>query len=103
MRGSATFGGIRATRRSFGRGGVILALLLAVGLGGCSSSDDDSGSSTDGAPIAGMAQGYADYPVGAPLGGYTARCRCFGGSGRVDARRSPYVTLFNPSDRKSVV
>lgn len=50
-----------------------------------------------GTPVAGMAEGFVDFPVGAPLGGYTARCRCFGDSGRYDARRNPYITRFNPS------
>lgn len=50
-----------------------------------------------GEPVAGMAEGFADFPVGAPLGGYTARCRCFGDAGRYDGRRNPYITRFNPS------
>jgi len=44
-----------------------------------------------------MAEGFADFPVGAPLGGYTSRCRCFGDAGRYDGRRSNYHTRFNPS------
>jgi len=44
-----------------------------------------------------MADGYADYPVGTPLGGYTARCRCFGNQGKSDGRRTAYSDSFNPS------
>jgi len=44
-----------------------------------------------------MAEGYADFPIGVPLGGYTARCRCFGNAGRKDARRTNYHEQFNPS------
>jgi len=36
-------------------------------------------------------------PVGAPLGGYTARCDCFGNAGEVDKRDSQYSLEFNPS------
>lgn len=52
---------------------------------------------TPGAPIAGMAEAYLDYPVGAPLGGYTGRCNCFGNAGEVDKRQSAYIENFNPS------
>lgn len=48
-------------------------------------------------PIAGMAEGFADFPVGVPLGGYTGRCRCFGGSGRLDGRRTAYQVGFTSS------
>ena len=50
---------------------VMLPLLLVAcgDDGGGSANNDVAG------PLAGMAEGYADYPVGTPLGGYTARCR----------------------------
>ena len=72
--------------------------LLALGVGAC--GDDDGGGAAPvgrGAPIAGMAEGHADFPVGVPLGGYTGRCRCFGGGGRYDARRTAYHTAFTVS------
>lgn len=50
-----------------------------------------------GAPVAGMAQGYLDFPVGTPFGGYTGRCNCFGNDGEVDKRQTSYVESFNPS------
>ncbi len=52
---------------------------------------------TLGPPIAGMAEAFADFPVGAPLGGYTSRCRCFGGAGRYDTRSTAYQNQFSPS------
>lgn len=52
---------------------------------------------TPGAPTAGVAEGFADFPVGAPLGGYTGRCKCFGNDGEYDDRRVAYVNRFNPS------
>jgi neutral ceramidase len=50
-----------------------------------------------GAPVAGMAEGFVELPVGVPLGGYTGRCKCFGGEGEYDDRRSAYTKNFNPS------
>ncbi len=37
-----------------------------------------------GPPVAGVAEAAIDFPVGTPLGGYTGRCDCFGGSGTVE-------------------
>jgi neutral ceramidase len=53
--------------------------------------------STEGIPVAGMAEGFSDLPIGAPLGGYTGRCDCFGNDGEVDKRDSQYSLEFNPS------
>ncbi len=54
-----------------------------------------------GAPVAGMADAFLDLPVGAPLGGYTERCECFGGNTirreSLDNRDSAYVQSFVPS------
>ena len=36
-----------------------------------------------GAPVAGVAEGIIDAPVGTPLGGYSSRCDYMGGSGLV--------------------
>ncbi len=48
-------------------------------------------------PVAGMAQGVLDLPVGAPLGGFSSRCNYLGGSSRVDERQTPYNVGFVPS------
>lgn len=50
-----------------------------------------------GPPVAGMAEAFLDVPIGAPLGGYTGRCNCFGNDGEVDKRGSAYINNFNPS------
>ena len=52
---------------------------------------------TEGVPVAGMSEAIIDLPVGAPLGGYTGRCDCFGDEGEVDNRDSEYSLEFNPS------
>ena len=73
---------------------IVLPLMLVA----CSESSSQSGaSSPGGAPVAGMAEAYVDLPVGTPLGGYSARCRCLGGSGRYDSRRTAYHNEFTPS------
>lgn len=50
-----------------------------------------------GAPMAGVAEAIMQVPVGTPLSGYTGRCTCFGGSGKVDRRDSAYTYSFAPS------
>lgn len=50
-----------------------------------------------GAPTAGVAEGILEVPVGTPLSGYTGRCTCFGGEGKVDRRDSAYTYSFAPS------
>lgn len=50
-----------------------------------------------GPPIAGVAEGVLDLPVGAPMGGYSSRCNYLGGSSRVDQRKTPYTWGFVPS------
>jgi hypothetical protein len=50
-----------------------------------------------GAPMAGVAEAWLELPAGAPLSGYTSRCGCFGGDGRVDRRDSNYSSEFKPS------
>ncbi len=74
---------------------VWMAFLLA----GCGDDGEavSAANSDRGAPIAGMAEGYLDFPVGTPLGGFTSRCRCFGGKGRYDARHGAYHDAFTPS------
>lgn len=50
-----------------------------------------------GSPIAGVAEGLLDLPVGAPLGGYSSRCNYLGGDSKVDQRKTPYTVGFVPS------
>ena len=54
-----------------------------------------------GPPVAGVAEAPIDFPMGAPLGGYTGRCTCFGGDGVVDGedgkRDSAYIESFAPT------
>jgi neutral ceramidase len=47
-----------------------------------------------GIPMVGAAQAAFEMPVGTPLSGYTARCSCAGGYGRVDNRDSAYTYTF---------
>jgi neutral ceramidase len=55
----------------------------------------------DGPPVAGMAEGHVHLPIGTPLGGYTSRCKCFGGVSiardELDLRDSDYTFQFIPS------
>ena len=50
-----------------------------------------------GAPMAGIAEAWLELPTGTPLSGYTSRCGCFGGDGKVDHRDSNYASEFKPS------
>ena len=50
-----------------------------------------------GAPMAGVAEAWLELPVGSPLSGYTSRCGCFGGDGKIDHRDSNYASEFKPS------
>jgi neutral ceramidase len=72
---------------------IMLPLLLVA----CGDDGENAASNDVTGPRAGMAEGYADYPVGTPLGGYTARCRCFGNRGKTDGRNTAYNYSFNPS------
>lgn len=51
----------------------------------------------EGAPIAGVAERPLDLPIGAPMGGYSARCRYLGEASQVDSRDSNYVTAWAAS------
>ena len=44
---------------------------------------------TAGAPMAGVADAVIDFPMGAPMGGYSNRCDYLGRNGSIDNRRSP--------------
>lgn len=50
-----------------------------------------------GPPQVGVAEGDLDAIVGAPLGGYSDRCTCYGNNGVIDDRDSAVATEFNPS------
>ncbi len=50
-----------------------------------------------GQPMIGAAQGHVRLPIGTPLGGYTARCKCMLGFSGQDARDTPYAEGFVPS------
>lgn len=65
----------------------------------CDEAKENEGqpSVVPGAPVAGVAETFVDLPIGTPLSGYTSRCGCFGGEGKVDKRDSPYRSEFAPS------
>ena len=50
-----------------------------------------------GNPIAGTAEGPIDFPIGAPMGGYSSRCNYLGGAGSPDNRQSQYALAFSPT------
>ncbi|HCH61907.1 MAG TPA: hypothetical protein DFR83_03820, partial [Deltaproteobacteria bacterium] len=78
---------------------------LAVPLTACKTDPKPAGPApvplVAGAPVAGMADGFLELPVGTPMGGYTERCECFGGNSirreSLDNRDSAYVNSFVPS------
>ncbi|MCB9777821.1 MAG: hypothetical protein H6742_04595 [Alphaproteobacteria bacterium] len=81
-----------------------LALLLPS-LFGCSTTAEPDKTPAErepvavpsGAPIAGMAEGVFDLPVGTPMGGYSARCTYLGGASKIDNRKTPYTVTWAPS------
>lgn len=50
-----------------------------------------------GAPMAGVAEVNIDFPMGAPMGGYSNRCDYLGRNGAVDNRRSAYTQAWSSS------
>ena len=50
-----------------------------------------------GAPLVAAAEGDLKLPIGTPLGGYTARCKCLFGFSYQDERDSMYANGFVPS------
>ena len=50
-----------------------------------------------GAPLVGAAEGDLELPIGTPLGGFTARCKCLLGFSTQDIRDSMYANGFVPS------
>lgn len=76
----------------------MIALLLASCTTPGEPVDREAPVLVPGPPVAGMAEIAIDFPMGAPMGGYTGRCRCFGGgTNEIDDRASDYVTSFLPS------
>ena len=75
-------------------------MLVWVGLLGCGGEPDELEPPPPlraGTPVAGAAEGTLKLPAGTPLGGFTARCECLGGSAWKDERDSAYATGFNVS------
>ncbi len=70
-------------------------------LGACSGAPEDetlpAPDLVAGAPLAGAAEAPLDLPIGAPMGGYSDRCRYLGGSTQAPTRDSAYVYGFVPS------
>ena len=50
-----------------------------------------------GAPMAGAAEVLIDVPMGAPMGGYSARCKILGSASKHDNRLSPYTVAWAKS------
>ncbi len=81
------------------RNALLTLLTLVPLLGSC---DDDPAPEVvpdliAGAPLAGAAEAPLDLPIGAPMGGYSDRCRYLGGSTQAPARDSAYIYGFVPS------
>jgi neutral ceramidase len=82
--------------------GLNTLLLVLLSLGALTACDEDKPERVPvdiqaGAPMAGVAEGVVDFPVGTPLGGYSSRCNIMGSAGRVDKRTSAYTTAFTSS------
>lgn len=78
-----------------------LPLSLLLCLWSCSDKAEDPVREpvylTAGAPMAGVADVVIDFPMGAPMGGYSNRCDYLGRNGSVDNRRSPYTEAWSSS------
>jgi len=73
--------------------------LLILAHLGCGTPSEDIADRTPaalapGAPIAGVAEGYLDLPVGGPLGGYSYRCDYLGEYSQVGNRTSAYTNAW---------
>lgn len=74
--------------------------LLFLCLGACDNTDKTEREPvylSAGAPMAGVAEVDIDFPIGAPMGGYSNRCEYLGRSGTVDNRRNPYTQAWSSS------
>lgn len=76
-------------------------MILLLALTGCFNDEYTAPKApavVPGPPLVGAAEGSLKLPFGTPLGGYTARCTCLGGSLFVpDQRQTAYNTAFIPS------
>ena len=76
----------------------ILALLSLVACGDDEPKPDrEPVYLSSGSPLAGVAEVDLDFPIGAPMGGYSNRCDYLGRSGSVDNRRSAYTVAWASS------
>ena len=76
----------------------ILALLTLVACGDDEPKPDrEPVYLSSGSPLAGVAEVDLDFPIGAPMGGYSNRCDYLGRSGSVDNRRSAYTVAWASS------
>jgi len=76
---------------------LLLPILLLTACDKSTEPDREPVYLTAGAPMAGVAEVEIDFPIGAPMGGYSNRCEYLGRSGTVDNRRSPYTVAWSSS------
>jgi len=74
-----------------------LIAALTVGCDDEPKPDRDPIELSAGAPEAGVVEVNLDFPIGAPMGGYSNRCDYLGRSGAVDKRRSNYTVAWSSS------
>jgi neutral ceramidase len=72
-------------------------LLLSLGCANKEAPDRSPVNLQSGSPMAGVAETDIDFPMGAPLGGYSNRCDYLGRNGAFDARRSAYTVSWSSS------
>jgi neutral ceramidase len=82
--------------------GLWIPILCGIGIAACADKNDKAVTREPvyihaGSPMAGVAETFIDFPMGAPLGGYSARCNYLGWAGKVDKRQSAYTVAFSQS------
>jgi neutral ceramidase len=75
----------------------LLFLASLVSCGDKPAPDRDPIYLSSGSPLAGVAEIDIDFPMGAPMGGYSNRCDYLGRHGAVDQRRSAYTIAWSSS------